>query len=121
MIKNRNIMKEENKVLNDIIKYHMFTLTENQKTEIEKAEYLKEALDVLDEIMINYGITFHADIDEFISEYIAEKYNIDENEEILMYIDSKSYFENVYMCTQSNTVYFHVENTLQYVEVWGNF
>ena len=121
MIDNRNITKEENKVLNDIITTYMFQLAEDEKEVIEDCREFKEAIDRLNESMHNYGFTFHEDIDDFITQYIAEKYNIDENEEILMYIDSENYFKDIYMETQDTTIYFNVEKTPIYIEVWDNF
>ena len=121
MIDNRNITKEENKVLNDIITTYMFQLAEDEIEVIEDCREFKEAIDRLSESMNNYGFTFHEDIDDFITQYIAEKYNIDENEEILMYLNSKAYFKEIYMETQDRTVYFEVSGTPMFVEVWENF
>ena len=121
MINNRNITKEENKVLNDIITTYTFQLAEDEIEVIEDCREFKEAIDRLSESMHNYGFTFHEDIDDFITQYIAEKYNIDENEEILMYIDSENYFKDIYMESQDTTIYFNVEKTPTYIEVWDNF
>ena len=121
MLYNEHLTKEENKVLNEIIGTFMVLLAEDELEVINDCREFSEALDRLAESMLNYGITLHEDIDEFIKEYIAEKYNIDENEEILMYLDSKEYFKNVYMETQDRTTYFEVEGTPTFIEVWEDF
>ena len=121
MLYNEYLTKEQNKVLNGIVGTIMVILAEDELEVINDCREFSEALDRLEESMMNYGITLHEDIDEFIQEYIAEKYSIGENEEILMYLDSKKYFKEIYMETQDRTVYFEVEGTPTFVEVWENF
>ena len=121
MLYNEYLTKEQNKVLNEIKMTFMVALAEDELKVINNCREFSKALDRMSESMLNYCIILHEDIDEFIQYYIAEKYNIDANEEILMYLDSKEYFKEIYMETQDRTVYFEVLGTPMFVEVWENF
>ena len=121
MLYNEHLTKEENKVLNEIVGTFMVALAEDELEVINDCREFPEALIRLSESMLNYGITLHEDIDEFIKEYIAEKYNINEDEEILMYLESEEYFKEIYLETQDRTVCFQVENTPTFIEVWEDF